>query len=227
VKDTFSKVLARGKYVHEFERHHIKPECVEDYIKLVSEHYPRMAGKDPANLKLTGSWLTFIGEQDTAVHIWEHTGYAGHTVNYQRLRQDPHYQEYVRKLRPLLHSRTSQICLEFAFWATAPPSTHNGIFELRTYTLYPGRMLEWETNWRRGLECRRQFCEPVGAWFAQVGALNVVHHMWQYPDLEMRKKTREEAWKVAGWAETVYNTVRLVKRMQAEILEPLPFSPLK
>lgn len=25
-------------------------------------------------------------------------------------------------------------------------------------------------------------------------------------DLETRKKTREQAWKVDGWAETVYNT---------------------
>lgn len=27
-----------------------------------------------------------------------------------------------------------------------------------------------------------------------------------YSDLETRKKTREQAWKVDGWAETVYNT---------------------
>lgn len=34
---------------------------------------------------------------------------------------------------------------------------------------------------RKGLECRRQFCEPVGAWFTQLGELNTVYHMWTYP----------------------------------------------
>ena len=47
--DTYSKVLARGKYVHEIEselvcvlrpyscplEHHVKPECIDEYIKLV------------------------------------------------------------------------------------------------------------------------------------------------------------------------------------------------
>lgn len=28
-------------------------------------------------------------------------------------------------------------------------------------------------------------------------------HMWQYPDFETRKRTREQAWSVDGWAYTV------------------------
>lgn len=34
---------------------------------------------------------------------------------------------------------------------------------------------------RKGLECRSQFCEPVGAWFSQLGNLHTVQHMWTYP----------------------------------------------
>lgn len=80
---------------------------------------------------------------------------------------------------------------------------------------------------RKGLECRRQFCEPVGAWFTQLGELNTVYHMWTYPyvltlklkhfkiklivqqihsDLQTRKTTREDAWNTEGWPETVYKT---------------------
>jgi hypothetical protein len=105
-------------------------------------------------------------------------------------------------------------------------------------------------HWRKGLDCRRQFCEPVGAWFSQLGDLNVVHHMWTYPDLQTRKITREDAWQVDGWAETVTNTgkihallnktllkrltnaffsilVRLINKMQSSILKPLDYSPLR
>lgn len=32
------------------------------------------------------------------------------------------------------------------------------------------------------------------------------HNLYMNSDLETRKKTREQAWKVDGWAETVYNT---------------------
>ncbi|KAI9591597.1 hypothetical protein BDF19DRAFT_454610 [Syncephalis fuscata] len=227
VSETFSKVLARGKYVHELQRHKIKPECVDDYAALVAEHFPYIASGDQQDVKLCGSWMTQIGDQDEAMHIWEYTGYTGHDTATRRLQQDPKHAAFLRKLSPMLRSRSNQICLEFAFWATMAPSFHGGVYELRSYRLKPGNLLEWETNWRRGLECRRQFCEPIGAWFSQLGQLNYVHHMWQYPDLESRKRTREQAWSVNGWAETVYNTVRLIDEMNAVILTPLPFSPLK
>ncbi|CAJ0837880.1 16224_t:CDS:10 [Entrophospora sp. SA101] len=226
-KHTHSKLIARGKYVHEFQKHKIKPEYVDDYIKLISLHYPRIANDPDNSVHLCGSWQTEIGDLDTFVHIWEYYGYTGYHDTYNRLNNDSQYQQFLKKVRPMLLNRYSQICLEFAFWKTSPPAVHGGIYELRTYELKPGNLLEWETHWHRGLECRRQFCEPVGAWFSQLGFLNCVHHMWQYPDLENRKITREKAWEVDGWAETVYKTVRLVQKMEANILKPLDFSPLR
>jgi len=226
-QESWGLSLARGKYVHELQKHRIRPERFDDYVKLVSEAFPRMVKESNNKLRLTGSWLTEIGELDTAVHIWEFDGYAGHAQEMDRLRKDPLYQKFLKDLRQLLVSRDNQICLEFAFWKSKPPVDLGGIYEMRTYLLKPGNLLEWEANWRRGLECRRQFCEPVGAWFSQLGKLNYVHHMWNYPDLETRKKTREQAWKVDGWAETVYNTVRLIERMEANILLPMDFSSVK
>ncbi|KAF7721200.1 hypothetical protein EC973_005118 [Apophysomyces ossiformis] len=243
---THSKMLARGKYVHELQKHKVRPDKVEEYIQLVTEHFPRIAN-DPLNdVHLCGSWSVEIGELDTfgmidafglpqrqdltvvgVVHIWEYKGYPGHKQTVSRLAQDPVHAEFLRKLRPLLISRENSMMLEFSFWMTSPPKVTNGIFELRKYNLKPGRLLEWEMHWRKGLECRKQFCEPVGAWFSQLGELNTVHHMWTYPDLQTRKTTREDAWNVDGWAETVYNTVRLVDSMYSYILRPLPYSPLR
>ncbi|KAF9928455.1 hypothetical protein FBU30_002357 [Linnemannia zychae] len=228
-QESWGVSLARGKYVHELQRHRIRPERYDDYVQLVSEVFPRIVKESNNKIRLTGSWTTEIGELDTAgkFHIWEFEGYLGHSQEMDRLRRDPAYQKFLKDLRPMLISRENQICLEFAFWKSRPPVNLGGIYEMRTYLLKPGNLLEWETNWRRGLECRRQFCEPVGAWFSQLGKLNYVHHMWNYPDLETRKKTREQAWKVDGWAETVYNTVRLIENMEANILLPMDFSSLK
>lgn len=82
-------------------------------------------------------------------------------------------------------------------------------------------------SWKKGLECRKKFCQPVGAWFTQLGDLNTVHHMWAYSDLEERKITREQAWQVDGWPQTVSQTVPLIQRMTTQILEPMKHSPLK
>jgi len=97
------------------------------------------------------------------------------------LESDADHIDFIKKLGPLLMSRENGIMLEFDFWQTSPPKVTNGIFELRKYELKPGRLLEWEMYWRKGLECRSQFCEPVGAWFTQLGELNTVYHMWTYP----------------------------------------------
>lgn len=52
---------------------------------------------------------------------------------------------------------------EFSFWPTTSPRKLGGVFELRTYTLHPGNLLEWEHHWRKGLEARKEVMEGVGA----------------------------------------------------------------
>jgi hypothetical protein len=136
---------------------------------------------------------------------------------------------------------------EFSFWGgTAQPHHFGGIFELRTYDLQAGKLLEWEQHWRKGIECRRQVMEPVGAWFSQLGRLNRVYHLWQFADLEHRKISREKCWELPGWAETVrikkkktkthdpntnikqvHETIKLINTMESNILVPLKFSPLR
>lgn len=115
---------------------------------------------------------------------------------------------------------------EFSFWPTTPPRRLGGIFELRSYTLHPGNLLEWEAHWRRGLKARREVMEGVGAWFVQIGDLNMVHHLWQFANLEERKIRREQSWNIEGWAETVHKTVPLIQNMQSRILVPMPWSPV-
>ena len=115
---------------------------------------------------------------------------------------------------------------EFSFWPTTPPRKLGGLFELRSYTLHPGNLLEWETHWRKGLKARREVMEGVGAWFVQIGDLNMVHHLWQFADLEERKARRELSWGVEGWGETVHKTVPLIQTMRSRILVPMPWSPV-
>lgn len=99
--------------------------------------------------------------------------------------RNSHHADNYNALRPFIQSRWSQLCQEFAFFPSAPPHNEGGIFELRSYTLKPGALLEWENAWRVGIEARAKVVAPVGAWFSQIGRLHVVHHMWQYKSVPL------------------------------------------
>jgi len=222
----YSRLIGRGKYIHAFENHRVKPDRIDEYKKAAETYYKGLIEDPRLHIKLTGNWETCIGEQDTFVHILEYENYAGFDKATQMIKTSEHLDAY-RAMLPYINSRATQLNQEFAFFPTAPPHAQGGLFELRTYQLQPGTLLEWENVWRRGIEARRRFVAPVGAWFSQVGRLHQVHHMWQYPSLHDRKEKREQAWQIDGWAETVSKTAKLANYMDSLILTPLPFSPHK
>jgi hypothetical protein len=70
-------------------------------------------------------------------------------------------QQHLSELLSHIQSRHSQLLSEFSFWPSSPPRDSGyedgGVFEMRSYQLMPGKLLEWEGAWRRGLEARRKF----------------------------------------------------------------------
>ncbi|KAL2754044.1 hypothetical protein ACRALDRAFT_1056358 [Sodiomyces alcalophilus JCM 7366] len=223
---SFSQVLARGKYVHTITFHEVKPDKVEEYVDLVGYWYPKMAAVPENKVHLVGSWRTEVGDCNTFVHIWEYQRYQGYHESIHNIASHPESAEIDKKLRSLIVSKKKSLMQEFSFWPTTPPRKLGGIFELRSYTLHPGNLLEWETHWRRGLKARREVMEGVGAWFVQIGDLNTVHYLWQFANLEERKIRREQSWEVEGWSQTVHRTVPLIQTMKSRILVPLPWSPV-
>ncbi|KAF6803941.1 nipsnap family protein [Colletotrichum musicola] len=223
---SFSQVLARGKYVHSIVFHEVKPDKVDEYTELVGNWYPRMASMPENKVHLVGSWRTEVGDCNTFVHIWEYQRYQGYHESIHSIGSHPQFSEFDKKLKSLIASKKTSLMQEFSFWPTTPPRQLGGVFELRSYTLHPGNLLEWETHWRRGLKARREVMEGVGAWFVQIGDLNTVHHLWQFANLEERKVRREKSWSVEGWSETVHKTVPLIQTMKSRILVPMPWSPV-
>lgn len=226
IEHSFSQVLARGKYVHSIVFHEVKPDKVDEYVELVGKWYPKMAGMEQNKVHLVGSWRTEVGDCDTFVHIWEYQRYHGYHDSLHSIASHPDFPAFDKKLKSLITAKRTSLMQEFSFWPTTAPRQLGGVFELRSYTLHPGNLLEWETHWRRGLKARREVMEGVGAWFVQIGELNTVHHLWQFADLEERKVRREKSWNVEGWGDTVHKTVPLIQSMKSRILIPMPWSPI-
>jgi hypothetical protein len=65
IEQSFSQVLARGKYVHSIVFHEVKPDKVDEYVELVGNWYPKMAGMEENKVHLVGSWRTEVGDCDT------------------------------------------------------------------------------------------------------------------------------------------------------------------
>lgn len=216
-----------SKTISEVQKHRVHPHHVDQYKEIVGAYFEKLSSQKDLNMTLKGSFEVIVGQLDTFVHIWEFDGYRGYDDATSKIRERRDHEEFRKSIRPLVQSRTSQLCREFAFWPCSDPKVNGGIYEMRSYQLKPGTLLEWETEWRRGLEARRKFVEPIGAWFAQVGRLHQVHHMWQYPSLQARLELREKAWQVDTWSNTVSNTVKLCDSMDASVLLPNSFSPLR
>lgn len=47
----------------------------------------------------------------------------------------------------MLRGRHNQLLMEFSFWDDVKPREGPNIYELRTYHLKPGTMIEWGNNW--------------------------------------------------------------------------------
>jgi hypothetical protein len=65
IEQSFSQVLARGKYVHSIVFHVVKPDKIEEYIELVGDWYPKIAAMPENKVHLVGSWRTEVGDCDT------------------------------------------------------------------------------------------------------------------------------------------------------------------
>jgi hypothetical protein len=73
------------------------------------------------------------------------------------------------------------------------------IYEMRSYWLKPGTLIEWGNLWHKGVQ-HRPDAKVLGV-FSQIGELYNVHHMWSYKNFGHRKQMRTNAWAKPGWSE--------------------------
>lgn len=163
-----------------------------------------------------------------SVHLWRYEGgYPALNEVMNKLRQNKEFTEFRKARGNMLLSRKNQLLLEFSFWNEPVPREGPNIYELRSYQLRPGTMIEWGNYWARAIRFRQDSNEAVGGFFSQIGQLYMVHHLWAYKDLQTREDIRNAAWHKPGWDELVYYTVPLIQEMESRIMIPLKISPLQ
>src|ERR1700756_4319776 len=79
------------------------------------------------------------------------------------------------------------------------------IYEVRTYTLRPGTLAEFEERYAKRLPSRERHSKLGAFWHTEFGPLNQVIHVYPYDDLQHRTR------------------VRAAMAQEAEIMNPAPF----
>ena len=103
------------------------------------------------------------------------------------------------------------------------------IYELRTYTLPPGKQAEYiKLSSEVGRKARGdRFGKLEGHWYTEFGTLNQVVHLWAYPDLNERDRLRGELAKHDDWTKGYLPQIRgMLLAQENKILSPqVAFKP--
>ena len=94
------------------------------------------------------------------------------------------------------------------------------IYEVRTYTLKPGGVPQFEKNFGEALPHREKYSKLGAFWHTDIGPLNQVIHVWPYENLGERTKIRAEAANDPNWPPA---SDGLILNMESEIFTPAEF----
>ena len=96
------------------------------------------------------------------------------------------------------------------------------IYEVRTYTLRPGTVGEFESRFEKRHPYREKHSKLGAFWHSDIGPLNQVIHVWEYDDLNHRAEAREAANQDPDLQRNPGGQEFVVEQ-QSEIVTPAPF----
>merc|ERR1711962_7244 len=231
-KKSHSDKFAQKERISEIQSHYVRPDSIDKYLKTQENLIGFLNSKQEVlHGECLGNFNVLIGDQDQFVHIWRYEGgYQAVDENRQYLLTNQDYRLIMKDLSLLLRSRESEYYLQFSFWPDVTLRNPDHIYELRSYHLKPGTMVEWGNYWAKAIKLRDyQHTEAYMGLFSQIGELYNVKHIWCYESLEARQAAREVVWQHTQdqWQEIVARTVPLIRRMSSRVMVPLHISPTK
>ena len=103
------------------------------------------------------------------------------------------------------------------------------IYELRTYTLMPGKQGEYlKLNQEVGRPTRGdKYGKLEGSWTTEFGLLNQYVHLWSYPSLDERERLRADLQKNTDWTQGYVPKIRpmIVAQENKFLSAVLPLTP--
>jgi hypothetical protein len=97
--------------------------------------------------------------------------------------------------------------------------------EERTYTVQPGKALEYLKNYEEiGMKPQlRHLPHMLGYYYTEIGELNLVIHMWAYDDLNQRDKCRAAMSADPDWQAYLAKNRPLLVKQESRVMKCAPF----
>ncbi|XP_074594063.1 protein nipsnap [Brevipalpus obovatus] len=217
-------LLADINAVYELQKEDVQPGHMDDYLKSLEYFVHESRDKTPG-YELVGSFRVLIGDQDQVLNLWRFDkGYVNASMIQSNMLQDSALVKLENDRLRCLRKRENQMLLAFSFWDTAVPAQRNGFYELRSYVLKTGSLLDWGNAWAKGIHCRHN---RVAGYFSQVGRCYMVYHLWHYKDLQERQDVRQSDWINPGWDVILRDTLPLIREMRSRWMVGNSFSPIR
>ncbi len=94
-------------------------------------------------------------------------------------------------------------------------------YEMRTYTLKPGAVADFEAVFEKRQPFRERHSKLGGFWHTEFGTLNQVIHVWPYESVEQRSQVRDAMAKDEDLRALPLS--EFISEQESEFLTPAPF----
>jgi NIPSNAP len=204
--------------IYEIRTYQIAPGSLAEVEKRFGEAYEYRKKYS----ELTAFLHTEIGPLNEIVHIWGYRDLADRARVRGEAAKDanwpPKIQEFIRAMK-------SEIVTPFSFLPDATPGRVGPVFELRYYTLKPGKLPEMAKGWEASIPERVKLSPLVLAGGVEFGQANGFVHIWAYKSMDQRMQIREDARKKGVWPPPGGGDRLLTQ--ETKILLPAAFSPMQ
>jgi hypothetical protein len=210
--------------IYELRTYTLQPGKQAEYLKLSGEVGRKIRGDRYG--KLEGFWYTEFGTLNQLVHLWSFADLNERARLRGELARDEAWnKEYLPLIRPMLVAQENKILS--AVLPLIPPVDAGHVYELRWYRTHVGRTREWLDHFTAVMPVRERLMHRVGLWQTEIAQLNEVVHLWAFRDLNERAAARAKLAQEPAWQAFLAKSTPLLAHMQAVVLMPAPFSPMR
>lgn len=204
--------------IYEIRTYDLKPRSVPEFERRTAEKLKE--GRETYS-PLFGFWHTEAGPLNQVVHIWPYED--------AKQRQDIRAKVVADGVWPpdlgeFIVNMHAAIYLPAPFMQARGAAKLGPLYEMRIYTYAPGAIPRVIEKWSEHVPEREKYSPLVGAWYSDVGDLNVWIHLWAYATFEERLRIRAETrdkgvWPPPGGIAPL--------RQESKLLTPFSCSPLQ
>jgi hypothetical protein len=207
--------------IYEIRTYQIAPGSLAEVEKRFGEAYEYRKKYSP----LTAFLHTEVGPLNEIVHIWGYRDLAHRAQVRAEAAKDANWPP---KIQEFIRSMNSEIIQPFPFLPDVQPGNVGPVFELRYYTLKPGKLPETQQGWEKAIPERVKLSPLVTAGGVEFGRANGFVHIWAYKSMDQRMQIRDEARKKGIWPPPAPpgGGDRLITQ-ENKILLPASWSPLQ